>query len=407
MFVDTATVKIVAGRGGDGCLSFRREAFMPRGGPDGGDGGRGGSVILEVTAKIPTLADVARRPVHKAKNGKPGQGRNKTGKSGKDLVLRVPPGTIIRDAETGELIRDLKPEDEGEKIVLVQGGIGGKGNRAFAKATDQAPRTTTTGELGEEKSFVFELKLLADVGLVGLPNAGKSSILKRVSRARPASKNYPFTTLKPSLGVVADEVSQIVWADLPGLIEGAHEGRGLGDEFLKHVERTRIIVHVVDAAASSGKQPLEAYRVIRAELAAYSAELAEKPEVIALNKIDLLEATTEDEDADVEDLQALAFEVGVEDVAGDRGTVPPAALRIATELAKETGRKVFPVSAGTGIGLGALASEAGRLVHEDDERRDEEERRAAREAKEAAKADAAPSEPDPDAPAPDASDAGE
>jgi len=292
VFVDRARFVVQAGRGGDGVISFRRESGIPRGGPDGGDGGDGGSVILRATKRRPTLADVARRPLFKAPEGRRGMSRNKAGRKGRDLVLDVPVGTIVREGDDDEapVIADLTTD--GQELVLARGGKGGFGNVHFATAINQTPRVARRGAPGERKTYTLELKLLAQVGLVGLPNAGKSTFLRRVSRARPKVGAYPFTTLRPYLGVAElSDGRKLVLADLPGLIEGAHDGVGLGDEFLRHVERCRVILHLVDGTAgpeAGTPAPEEAYRVIRGELSAYDPRLVEKPEVLALNKVDAL-----------------------------------------------------------------------------------------------------------------------
>ena len=289
MFIDEATLHVRGGKGGGGCCSFRREKYVPRGGPDGGNGGDGGSVHLRANPNLSTLLDFAPRPVYAAGNGAAGRGKNQHGKNGDDLLLQVPPGTIVRDADTGFVLRDLT--HPGETVRVAKGGRGGRGNKHFAGPTHQSPREFEKGREGEERTIQLELKLIADVGLVGLPNAGKSTLLSRVSDAHPKIASYPFTTLEPQLGIVdAGEYRRIVLADLPGLIEGAHTGRGLGDEFLRHIERTRIICHVVDMAPLDGPEPLTAYRMMRRELRLYSRELAGKPHIIAANKMDLTDA---------------------------------------------------------------------------------------------------------------------
>lgn len=292
MFVDRARIEAQAGRGGDGTISFRRESGAPRGGPDGGDGGDGGSVVLVATRRRPTLADIARRPLYRADDGKRGTTKNRAGRNGEDLEIEVPLGTIVRDALTSEPLTDLV--EENARFVLARGGRGGFGNVHFATATNQVPRVAERGESGERKAYLLELKLLAQVGLVGLPNAGKSTFLRRVSRARPKVGAYPFTTLTPHLGVATlADGRELVIADLPGLIEGAHKGVGLGDEFLRHVERCRVILHLVDGTAGPEQgtpSPVEAYKVIRGELVAYAPALGTKPEVVAANKCDALDA---------------------------------------------------------------------------------------------------------------------
>lgn len=286
MFIDEAEIHVRAGKGGDGCLSFRREKYEPFGGPDGGDGGNGGDVIFEAHAGVDTLLDFKGKHHWRARNGAPGSGSLCAGACGAELVVRVPVGTLVYDRATGLLLKDLA--EPGERCLIARGGKGGRGNKAFATPTQQAPRQWEPGEPGEERHLRLELKLIADVGLVGLPNAGKSTLLSRVSKARPKIAAYPFTTLQPQLGIV--ELSgerRIVVADIPGLIEGAHEGAGLGDAFLRHIERTRVIVHLVDLCPLDGRPPAQAYHTIRRELQEYSAALAGKPEIVVGNKLDL------------------------------------------------------------------------------------------------------------------------
>jgi len=286
MWVDQARIHVIAGKGGRGCVSFRREKYVPKGGPDGGDGGRGGSVWLEVDPHVRTLLDCRSRPRYRAIDGRPGSGNNRTGADGADLVIRVPAGTVIRNADDATVLADLVKA--GDRFQAARGGRGGRGNARFATPTHQAPRRADPGEGGEERWLELELKLIADVGLVGLPNAGKSTLLSRVTRARPRIGAYPFTTLSPNLGIVSlDEERQFVLADLPGLIEGAHEGRGLGIQFLRHLERTRVLVLVVDASAEA---PAEDAAVVMRELEAYSPALAARPRVTVLSKMDLLPA---------------------------------------------------------------------------------------------------------------------
>ena len=287
-FVDEATIRVVAGNGGHGCLSFRREKYVAKGGPDGGDGGDGGSVYLVADAGLNTLADFRVARKFRAESGQGGAGRNMTGKSGADLEVRVPRGTVVHDVDTGELICDLTEDDQRQKVA--QGGHGGLGNTRFKSSTNRAPRKTTNGTPGESRHLRLELKVLADVGLLGLPNAGKSTLIRAMSQAKPRVADYPFTTLHPNLGVVrVGRLQSFVMADIPGLIEGAAEGAGLGIRFLKHLQRTRLLLHVVDIAPVDPQTtPADAVRAITAELAKYSAELAQKPRWLVINKIDLL-----------------------------------------------------------------------------------------------------------------------
>ena len=284
MFVDQAKIQVSAGNGGNGCVSFRREKYVPKGGPDGGDGGKGGSVWLRVNPHVRTLLDCRETRIYRADAGGAGSGSNKTGRDGKDIVVWMPAGTVVRDAETGEVLTDLTgPSTE---YQVARGGRGGRGNARFATSRNQAPRRADPGVAGEIRTLELELKLIADVGFVGLPNAGKSTLLSRVSRARPKIAAYPFTTLEPHLGIVVlDEERQLVAADLPGLIEGAHQGRGLGHQFLRHVERTRLIVLLTDV--SSEHPEADAALVVR-EIEEYSPDLAAKPRVAVLTKADLL-----------------------------------------------------------------------------------------------------------------------
>ena len=289
MFIDEATLRVGGGKGGSGCCSFRREKYVARGGPDGGHGGNGGSVLLRANSNMSTLMDFPSRTVYTAKDGVRGRSKNMDGKRGDNLVLDVPPGTIVRDKATGMVLRDLT--EPGETVIVARGGRGGRGNTAFTTPTNRAPRECEDGEEGEGRTILLELKLIADVGLVGLPNAGKSTLLSRLSEAHPKIAAYPFTTLEPQLGIVnLDNYRRIVMADLPGLIEGAHEGQGLGDEFLRHIERTRVICHMVDGAPLAPPEPAQAYRLIRNELRQYSPELAAKRHVVAANKMDIPEA---------------------------------------------------------------------------------------------------------------------
>lgn len=286
-FIDEAVIQINAGKGGDGCLSFRREKFIPKGGPDGGDGGNGGSVYLQADDSLNTLIDFRYMRQYKAENGEPGRGKNCTGKAGEDLILKVPVGTLCFDADTNELIGDLTTDKQ--KLLVAQGGRGGLGNVHFKSSTNQAPRKTIPGSPGEDRPLRLELNVIADVGLLGLPNAGKSSLIRSVSGAKPKVADYPFTTLAPNLGVVAIERHRsFVIADIPGLIEGAAMGAGLGIRFLKHLMRTRLLLHVVDVLPYEGT-PAEHAAIIVQELEQFSPTLAERPRWLVLNKIDLID----------------------------------------------------------------------------------------------------------------------
>jgi len=286
MFIDQAKIWVKAGDGGHGCLSFRREKYIPKGGPNGGDGGKGGDVYFHAVDNLDTLLDFTGKHHWQAKNGEPGSGSNKHGADGDDLIIKVPPGTLIYDTDLDLLLIDLN--EIGAKARVCLGGRGGRGNKAFASATNQTPRRTETGKLGRERNIRLELKLIADVGLVGMPNAGKSTLVSRCSAARPKIADYPFTTLEPVLGIVElSDFRRFLMADIPGLIEGAHAGAGLGHEFLKHIERTKIIVHILDIMPTDGSDPIENYKAIRSELEKHSKELAKKQEVIVANKIDL------------------------------------------------------------------------------------------------------------------------
>ena len=290
MFVDEAKIRVKAGNGGNGIVAFRREKFVPRGGPWGGDGGRGGDVIMESSERHNTLVHFRFNPEYKAERGRHGEGANKTGREGVDVLLKVPVGTLVYDDETGELLHEFIEPDE--RIIIARGGRGGRGNAQFATPTHQAPREAEDGKLGEEKFLRLELKLLADVGLVGYPNAGKSTLISRISSAKPKIADYPFTTLQPNLGVVVvgempHEQSYVV-ADIPGLIEGASHGAGLGTQFLRHVERTRLIAHLVDVSDASGRpDPVQDYKVITKELASFGTGIEKKPTIIVATKIDV------------------------------------------------------------------------------------------------------------------------
>ena len=285
-FIDEAIITVQSGDGGRGCVSFKREKFIPRGGPDGGDGGKGGDVIFQAVSGKRTLYQFRYKKNLKAKNGGYGQGKNKTGKKGADLVIDIPIGTLVTDAETGNLIKDFTIA--GKRFILAYGGRGGQGNARFKTSTHRAPRFAQPGEPCETYSIKLELKLLADVGIIGLPNAGKSTLISAISSARPKIAGYPFTTLTPSLGVVhTDWGEPFIAADIPGLIEGAHKGHGLGIRFLKHIERTRILIHLIDISDIDPDAPLKAYNTINTELFLYNQSLAGKPQIIVLNKIDM------------------------------------------------------------------------------------------------------------------------
>lgn len=327
MFVDRAEIFVKGGDGGDGMISFRREKYIPRGGPDGGEGGHGGDVILVAEPGTNSLADLSFKRHWKAEDGEKGAGKNATGRSGKDLVIHVPPGTVIRDREHQFIVKDLA--EPHSSVVIARGGKGGKGNVFFTTATNQAPRQFEKGAPGEERWIILELKIIADVGVIGLPNAGKSTLLSRVSKAHPQIADYPFTTKYPNLGMVRlDADRYCVLADIPGLIEGAHAGVGLGHEFLRHVERTRALIHLIDCAPIDGTSPLEQYKVVRRELELYSPTLLEKPEIIALSKMELR--------ADVESVRA--------------------------EMQEELQRPVIAISSATGSGLKTLIEAIGRVM---------------------------------------------
>ncbi|MGE0526059.1 MAG: GTPase ObgE [Bdellovibrionales bacterium] len=335
-FIDEVTITVVSGKGGAGAVSFRREAMVPRGGPDGGDGGRGGSVILRADPRLHSLLDLRFQKVYRAQDGEPGQGHMRAGRKGEDLVLAVPPGTLVKTQE-GKVLHDLTVESE---VVLLEGGLGGKGNTFYKSSVNQAPTVAQKGMPGQELVIQLELKLLADVGLIGLPNAGKSTLISRISSAKPKIADYPFTTLVPNLGVVRfkDELSFVV-ADIPGLIEGAHQGAGLGTQFLRHIERCRVFVHLIDAGPMSGRAPWEAYQEIRHELEMYDkaksdiadyCPLSTRPEIVALNKVD-----TMDEESVRTALDAFRKK-GLETLA-----ISAVAGRNINELIECLGRRVF------------------------------------------------------------------
>jgi GTP-binding protein len=328
-FIDEVKIHVESGAGGAGCVSFRREKFIPLGGPNGGDGGKGGDLLFEATAALSTLLELRYRPHLKAERGRNGMGKDRHGAAGKELKLLVPVGTIIRDAETDEILADLT--DPGKPVVLLKGGRGGQGNARFATATHKAPRFAQPGEPGEERWLRLELKLMADVGLLGFPSVGKSSLITRVSAARPKIAEYPFTTLAPNLGVVPyKNYRSFVMADIPGLIEGAHAGAGLGHRFLKHVERTDILLHLLDISWMPERDPIREYEAINRELALFNPELAAKKQIVVVNKIDLPQA---------------------------REKLPELLPWFA-----ERGLKVFAISAVTGEGIPPLLDEIARQL---------------------------------------------
>ena len=328
MFIDRAQIWVKAGDGGHGCVSFRRERFIPKGGPDGGDGGRGGNVYFLAVENLDTLLDFAGKHHWQARNGQPGSGNNKHGADGEDLIIKVPPGTLIYDTDLDLLLKDMN--EAGLKVRVCLGGKGGKGNKAFATSTNQTPRYAEPGKKGQERNIRLDLKLIADVGLVGMPNAGKSTLISRCSAARPKIADYPFTTVEPVLGIVElSDFRRFVMADIPGLIEGAHSGAGLGHEFLKHIERTIILVHLLDIMPTDGSDPAANYKTIRSELEKHSKALAAKPEIIVANKIDL------DPDG-----------------------------KIVADLKKKLRREIHPISAVTGSGIKELTELLWRRVKE-------------------------------------------
>ena len=328
-FIDEVTLFASSGHGGAGCVAFRREKFIEFGGPNGGDGGKGGDVVFEATSSLSNLLELRHRPHQKAEKGHNGQGKNRHGAAGEDLLIKVPVGTLITDAESGEQLADMT--EDGKVVVLLKGGRGGQGNARFASATHKTPRFAQPGEDGEERKLRLELKLMADVGLLGLPNAGKSSLISKVSAARPKIADYPFTTIKPSLGVVPyKNYRSFVMADIPGIIEGAHEGAGLGHRFLKHLERSGILLHLVDISWMPESDPLAEYEAVSRELAMFSPELAAKEQVVVLSKLDL--------------------------------PVVKEKLAEVTEWFNKRGLPVFPVSSATGEGIEELLDEIARRL---------------------------------------------
>jgi GTP-binding protein len=299
MFIDEVRIRVKAGDGGNGCLAFRREKYVPRGGPSGGDGGRGGDITMIASTHYNTLLHFRFNPEHTAQRGRHGEGSNRTGREGKSIELSVPVGTILYDADSGELLHDF--DHAGDRFLVAKGGRGGRGNQHFATSTHQAPTEHEPGHPGDAKYLRLELKLLADVGLVGFPNAGKSTLISRISAARPKIADYPFTTIEPNLGVVSVDDSTFVVADIPGLIEGAHLGHGLGVQFLKHIERTRLLVHLVDVSENTGREPAEDFRVVMEELAGFNEDLPKKPMFVVASKVDVAQDPQR-----VESLRALA-----------------------------------------------------------------------------------------------------
>ncbi|MDB9822406.1 GTPase ObgE [Deltaproteobacteria bacterium] len=305
-FLDEAVITAVSGNGGKGCVSFRRERFIPKGGPDGGDGGNGGGIIIKAAKRLHTLSDFNSKKHFKSQNGKPGKGKKQTGKNGEDIVIEVPLGTIVYDQETGDMIADLIRNDE--DILILPGGKGGKGNSHFATSTNRAPRFAQPGLPGQKKSLRLSLKHLADIGLIGLPNAGKSTLLSRLTTARPRIDRYPFTTIVPNLGVIEfDDQSTLTLADIPGLIEGASAGRGLGHHFLKHVERTRFLLHVIDITHAPPDHPLENFHILQDELKKYSHSLIRKEQMVLINKTDLISS-----DDDIVEIRSALARMGME-----------------------------------------------------------------------------------------------
>ena len=310
MFIDQVSISVKAGDGGDGCCSFRREKYIPLGGPDGGDGGKGGDVILEADSNLTTLIDLKYKKLYQAENGKPGKGNQMTGKSGKNLVVRLPPGTLVKNEETGELLVDLKETDK--HFVVAKGGHYGQGNARFKSSTNRAPKKFGKGKPGDLLQLFLELKLLADVGIIGFPNAGKSTLISRISNARPKIAGYPFTTLVPNLGIVKlEEGESFVAADIPGLIEGAHEGKGLGHHFLRHIERTRLLLHLIDFSDVEPKSILDRYHKLQTELKAFNEDLFRKPQILVATKLDDLQSVRNLENIrfKMSELNPLLFEI--------------------------------------------------------------------------------------------------
>lgn len=331
MFVDRAKINIRSGKGGDGAVTFRREPYVPEGGPDGGDGGKGGDVVFKADNSLRTLMDFRYKRKYQAENGQNGMKKKRFGKKGADLIIKVPPGTMIIDEESGALMKDLI--NHGDSFVAAKGGKGGKGNVHFKSSIRQAPNFAEAGGVAKERNVILELKLIADVGLVGFPNVGKSSLLSTSSKAKPKIANYHFTTIEPNLGVVEVSNTSFVLADIAGIIEGAHQGAGMGFKFLKHIERTKIIIHVVDISGSEGRDPIEDFETINKELRAYSKVLANKPQIVAANKIDLIEDNN-------------------------------SGYELFKEYAENQGYAVFPISAPINLGVPELMAYAAKIIAE-------------------------------------------
>lgn len=329
-FVDEAEIVVKAGNGGNGAVSFRREKFVPRGGPDGGDGGRGGHVIIQADERVRTLIDLQLNRYYRAQNGAHGRGSKRKGKDGEDLIIRVPVGTLVYDADTGELLADLN--EPGMSVLVARGGIGGRGNAAFANPVRQAPRFAEFGDRGEVRRLRLELKLLADVGLIGYPNVGKSTLISRISAARPKIADYPFTTIVPNLGTVRVDHFSFVVADIPGLIEGAHRGAGLGHGFLRHVERCQLLLHLIDMSGSEGRHPLNEFKAVNEELRLFNPRLAERPQIVVANKMDLPGAMENLKECKPK-LEAMGYEVFP--ISALTGEGIPALIKRTVELLKQ------------------------------------------------------------------------
>ena len=367
MFIDEARIRVKAGDGGNGCVAFRREKFVPRGGPSGGDGGRGGNVYMESSERHNTLVHFRFNPEYKAERGRHGEGSNKSGREGDDIVLKVPVGTILYDDASGERLHDFSRADE--RIVIARGGRGGRGNARFATSTHQAPREHELGRGGEERLFRLELKLLADVGLVGYPNVGKSTLISRISAARPKIADYPFTTLEPNLGVVLlgergdPDATSFVVADIPGLIEGAHSGAGLGTQFLRHIERTRILVHLIDVSDASGRpDPVDDFEVIVRELQSFGAGLEEKPMIVVASKIDALEKPKVEPTKKLSAARSSSASTRGRSSAAKKIAKPQNKLDRLAAFCRKKRLKLFPISAVTGEGIEALKYALGKEV---------------------------------------------